>query len=176
MRSLFATSIVVLIELLMVLVVAVIAQTMNIKIVLPGDRLPADAQSGDPRAVVIARTEDGTLTHFYTPRTGQWETIDRFPKQNRRFSFYMSDIDCAGTAQCRRLPPPYPGAHKSITLIGDLNDELSGMISDACVSFPQQCVNVTYHITPEGRVDRERLMRHYPFFRQILREGETVAP
>jgi len=138
------------------------SQSPNMQIVLPDQGWVDDA-------VIVSHDADKKIQHWYDQQLQQWRSIRSFPKSHRRFSFMIGDIPCHSNALCREIPAP-SGETKKIYIHGDLYDEISGMLSDSCLKFPQECANVTYHILPDGTVDRERLRHDHRMFRYILQQ------
>jgi len=90
--------------------------------------------------------------------------------RERVYDSIIGDILCSNNQFCLKIKARL-NEKKKIYIKGDLYDEVSGLIADSCLRFPKECVNVTYHIKKDGRVDRERLKNEYQIFRYILKDS-----
>lgn len=147
--------------LFVVLFILVLEQSPNMQIVLPQKVWIDDA-------VIVSVDKNKKIEHWFDRASGGWQSIDTFPKTERKFNFIIGDIDCDSNPFCANTPS-LANETKKIYIKGNLYDEISGMISNSCLKFPKQCSNVTYHVTEEGSVDKERLKRNHQIFRYILR-------
>ena len=150
--------------LFVVLFILVLETTPNMKLVFPTNIWLKEM-------VVISLDKNREMSHWFNLKNNSWETFDSFPKSKRKFSFLVGNTDCKKNKFCSDVPS-FPNEEKKIYVQGDLYDQLSGLITDSCLTFPKQCSNVTYHITKEGIVDTERLKKDHQIFRYILREGK----
>jgi hypothetical protein len=148
--------------LFVVLFILVLETTPNMKLIFPKDIWLKDM-------VVISLDKNRAMSHWFNFKSSGWETFETFPKSKRKFSFLVGNTDCNKNQLCKNIPS-FPNEEKKIYVKGDLYDELSGLITDSCLTFPKQCSNVTYHITKDGTVDKERLKKDHQIFRYILRE------
>jgi hypothetical protein len=147
--------------LFVVLFILVLDTSPDMKLILPKDVWLKDM-------VAVSLDKDRKMAHWFNTKHNSWETFDSYPKSKRKFSFIIGNTDCEKNKFCKELPS-IADEEKKIYVTGNLYDELSGMISDSCLTFPKQCSNVTYHITDEGTVDKDRLKKDYQIFRFILR-------
>jgi len=170
MNKLTTISIGILIEVLLILLVATVYDSFNIKIILPKDNLPR-YKDGSYAAIIGLRDKDtDKIIKFYDPNTKKWKDVSDMTKYVKTgYNFVIDNLQCSSVKECDELETPYSNVKKSIMLIGELNDELSGMISTSCIYDSSKCANVEYHITEDGRVDRKRLAQEYPFFKSLIR-------
>lgn len=153
--------------LFVVLFVLVLESSPNIKIVLPSNIYLQDM-------LIVTVDENKKIQHWFEPQTHQWKSFSKEFKSDRKFAFVLGNIECDSNNFCKELSNPFSTEKKRIYLTGDLYDQVSGMISDSCLKFPKQCSNVTYHITKEGLVNKERLMKEHQIFRYILKEENKL--
>lgn len=151
----------VLIEVFVIIIVIIIQPGMNINIKPPPERLPKNT-------IVVLKDYNMKKTHFYDVPRQQWKEWSQIPSTGRKVNFSIENIDCNTNRECRELSTPTNDSTKSIALIGVLNDEVSGMISDSCLSYPELCTKVQYQITAEGRVDRKKLLEEHPFMEKLF--------
>ena len=163
MKKFSAPPMIIILDVLFVVLFVLILDTSpNMKVVLPKDIWLNDM-------VVVSLDKNREMKYWFNMQNNQWEGFNSFPKSNRKFSFIIGNTDCKKNQICKNIPT-IKNETKTIYIKGDLYDEVSGMIADSCLTFPKQCSNVTYHITNEGTVDKERLKQDYQIFRYILKD------
>ncbi len=143
---------------MMLLLITMMQQSPNIKI------HPFDTPIKDS---IILASDNGAVSQFFDKDKNIWIDIE----------LYSGCIDKAiggdlcKSSFCKNIPNPKVGK-KVIYYTGALQEELSFFIADSCLVFPNKCTNVEYNITKDGKVDRETLLKNYPFFRYILKPNE----
>jgi len=163
MKKFSAPPMIIILDVLFVVLFVLILDTSpNMKLVFPKDVWLKDM-------VVVSLDKNREMKHWFNRQKNHWEGFDSFPKSDRKFSFIIGNRDCKKNKICMAIPT-LENEVKTIYIKGDLYDEVSGMIADSCLTFPKQCSNVTYHITDEGTVDKERLKQDYQIFRYILKD------
>jgi len=165
MKKFSAPPMIIILDVLFVVLFVLILDTSpNMKLVFPKDVWLKDM-------VVVSLDKNREMTHWFNRQSNQWEKFNSFPKSDRKFSFIIGNTNCKENKTCMAIST-LKNETKTIYIKGDLYDEVSGMIADSCLTFPKQCSNVTYHITEEGTVDKERLKNDYQIFRYILKGEE----
>ena len=149
--------------LFVVLFILVLESSPNLKIILPTDSYLKDM-------LIVTVDKNKKIQHWFDNGDKKWKSFAKEYRSNRKFSFVLGNIECNKNRFCKEITNPFSNEKKRIYLKGDLYDQISGMISDSCLKFPKQCSNVTYHITKEGVVDKERLIKEHQIFSYILRK------
>jgi len=154
--------IVTMLDIFMLLILGMIMEhSPNIKIVLP------QTSKHLQESIAISIDKDGKMLYYFDETNKEWSDIK---------NLYLEDPQLIGKVPCKRysnlstckdLPKP-PKGEATVYFQGKLKTELSFLITDSCIVFPQKCTQVTYHITKNGRVDRRRLLREYPWFDKII--------
>ena len=140
-------------------------QSPNIKIKLPGD-------TWNNNVLVVSLDKNKKMKHWYNFANNGWQDTTSIPKGDRRVNFAIGNIDCSSNKICSQVPT-LDGEKKEIYIIGDLYDEVSGMIADSCLKYPKQCSNVTYQIKDDwSGVDRQKLKKDHRIFRFTLQESK----
>jgi len=153
--------IIVLDVLFIVLFFLVLEQSPHIEIKLPQNVWLKDT-------VVMGVDKNNNPVSFFDKNSNEWLDINQFPSSNRNFSFFIGKIACNSTDFCQKLPLPSKGLVKKIYIVDDLYDQISGFISDSCLSYPKECVSVKYSVTDKGVVNIAKLKNDFPFFKYIL--------
>ena len=149
--------------LFVVLFILVLESSPNLKIILPYDSNLKDM-------LIVTVDKNQKIQHWFDKKNQTWKSFQKEFKSDRKFAFVFGNIDCNSNQFCKELSNPFENETKKIYLKGDLYDQVSGMIADSCLKFPKQCSNVTYHITKDGVVDENRLIKEHQIFRYILQE------
>lgn len=110
---------------------------------------------------VIMASTNGVVHQYYDNKQKKWVDIAKY--QGRT----IGGSPCEESI-CKDIPNPIKG-EKVVYYTGKLQEELSFLISDSCLAFPNKGANVKYHIKENGTVDRERLLKEYPFFKYIIK-------
>ncbi len=149
--------------LFVVLFILVLESSPNLKIILPSDIYLKDM-------LIVTVDKNKKIQHWFDNNDKKWKSFKKEFTSDRKFAFVLGNIDCNTNRFCKETSNPFDNEKKRIYLKGELYDQVSGMISDSCLKFPKQCSNVTYHITKDGVVDEERLIKEHQIFRYILKE------
>jgi len=147
--------------LFIVLFVLVLEESPNIKIVLPQEKWFKDT-------IVVSEDKNKKINYYFDENLNEWVSIRSLILRERAYDSSIGDIPCKENKFCLNVKSR-ANETKKIYIKGDLYDEISGLISDSCLRFPKECVNVTYHITEEGKVNRQRLKKEHQIFRHILK-------
>jgi len=140
----------------------VLEASPNIKIVLPQNIWLKDM-------IVLSENSDKEIKYYFDNETKIWKKINTLPSRERAYDSMIGDISCKSYPMCSKIKPRL-NETKKIYIKGDLYDTVSGLISDSCLRFPKECVNVTYYIKEDGTVDKERLKKEHQVFRHILKD------
>jgi hypothetical protein len=116
--------------------------------------------------VVVSQNTKGESEHWFNIKTKKWEGFETFPSRKRKHDFIIGNIDCQKSTFCTKLPV-LNNEIKKIYAVGDLADEIAGLVTDSCLRFPRQCVNVVYHVQDDGTLDRKRIKDENPIFSKI---------
>jgi len=106
---------------------------------------------------------DGHTGYYYDRDHKSWSPITDLSQYN----FVVGNIKCT-TKECQETPSP-PEGEKRIYLKGDLQREVSDLISDSCLTFPKECTQTKLYVTLDSHVDMQRLKNEYKFFQDIVR-------
>ena len=154
--KLIASPIVVMLDIFMLLILAMIMEKS------PDIKIVPDSALLD---MVVVTSKDGTISSYYDQSEQKWKTIKGYTDDNK---YIIGGIPCS-TEVCKDIPDPLKG-QKLVYFTGELERELSSLITDSCLAFPQECTQVTYHITKNGQVDKARLCKEFPVFKKILKK------
>ena len=160
MKKFSAPPMIIILDVLFIMLFILIReQSPNIQIDLPRDTWLKDT-------VVISQNQKGEKQHWFNIKNNQWESFESFPSKKRNHDFIIGDIDCDKSTFCTQLSVVNDEI-KKIYLLGDLADNISGMVTDSCLRFPNQCVNVVYYVQEDGTLDKKRIEKEHKIFSKI---------
>jgi len=152
------TPLVLMFEVSMLLVLSLITEkSPNIEIIPPATVLK--------ESIVVASSR-GILTQYYDANKKIWFDINKYSGSLTKI---IGGSPC-DRGFCSDIPNPTQGK-KVIYYTGRLQRELAFLISDSCLAFPKQGASVRYHVKKDSRVDRELLLKEYPFFKHIIKQN-----
>lgn len=114
---------------------------------------------------VIMASTNGVVHQYYDSHKKKWLDIQKYKGRTIGGSPCEKNI-------CKDIENPNKGK-KVVYYTGKLQEELSFLISDSCLAFPNKGANVKYHIKEDGTVDRKRLLEEYPFFKYIIKQTDA---
>jgi len=148
---------VILLEVMMLLVLAfIMARSPDIKIIPPNKYLSD---------MLIVSSHKGQLLSYFNKNENSWADISTYVGDTK---FIIPGGICKNDF-CKSIPSPLKG-EKYIFYTGEIEREISSLVTDSCLTFPEQCTQVRYYIKENGSVDKSRLCKEHPNFKRILKE------
>lgn len=151
----YASPMMAILDIFMLLVLALIAESSpKIKIVL---------DKPTKSMIIVQKNQTGNIKKYYDTSVKIWRPFSDL--NSNSYNYIIGNIPCS-----RALCKDVRYSNKNyIYLRDDLAKEISSLVTDSCLGYPQQCVNVRYHIVND-QVDKKRLCKEYPLFKNLLLE------